>query len=75
MKLHTWLKRHGKTATWLAKETGLSVSQVSRVIAGARSPSLEACEKIADATDGAVTADDFMKRHNGRVIGLRVEAA
>jgi hypothetical protein len=64
MKLHDWLTQNGKTATWLAEQTGLSVSYAYR-LAGRdgvpeRSPSIETCIKIADATGGAVTVIDFM---------------
>ena len=65
MKLHTWLVENDKTATWLADETGLSVSYVSRLIerdgvAEKRTPSMLTCAKISMATGGAVTANDFM---------------
>ena len=60
MKLHTWLAENGKTATWLAGRTGLSISYLSRVIAGARIPSLETCGLIGQATNGAVTANDLV---------------
>ena len=65
MKLHTWLAVNDKTATWLADQTGLSVSYVSRLIerdgvAEKRTPSMETCAKISLATGGSVTANDFM---------------
>ena len=65
MKLHTWLKVNDKTATWLAEQTGLSVSYISRLLekdgaAEKRTPSMETCAKISRATDGKVTANDFM---------------
>jgi DNA-binding transcriptional regulator YdaS (Cro superfamily) len=64
MKLHEWLATNGKTATWLAEETGLSVSHVSRLIerdgVAEKSPSMEACAAISVATGGDVTANDFM---------------
>lgn len=64
MKLHDWLTKNGKTATWLAERTGLSVSYAYR-LAGRdgvpeRCPSIDTCVKIAAATDGAVTVIDFM---------------
>jgi DNA-binding transcriptional regulator YdaS (Cro superfamily) len=64
MKLHEWLATNGKTATWLAEQTGLSVSHVSRLIerdgVAEKSPSMEACAAISQATGGEVTANDFM---------------
>ena len=60
MKLHDWLAEHDKTAAWLAERTGLSASYLSRLIEGERSPSIETCAKIAEATGGAVTANDYM---------------
>ena len=64
MKLHDWLKKHGKTATWLAEQTGLNASYVYRLVekngVAERSPSIETCAKIQEATGGAVTATDFM---------------
>ncbi len=63
MKLHLWLQENQKTATWLAGQTGLSVSHISRLLerngAAEKYPSLEAAAKIAIATNGAVTANDF----------------
>jgi len=64
MKLHLWLEKNDRTATWLAEKTGLSVSHVSRLIerkgVAEKSPSMETCLKISEATDGEVTANDFM---------------
>jgi transcriptional regulator with XRE-family HTH domain len=64
MKLHDWLKQHGKTATWLAEQTGLHASYVYRLVerdgVAERSPSIETCAKIQEATGGDVTATDFM---------------
>jgi transcriptional regulator with XRE-family HTH domain len=64
MKLHDWLKKHGKTATWLAEQTGLNASYVYRLVekngVAERSPSIETCVKIAKATDGEVTVVDFL---------------
>jgi transcriptional regulator with XRE-family HTH domain len=63
MKLHDWLAKNGKTASWLAGQTGLSVSYVYRLAregAPERTPSIDTCVKIASATDGAVTVVDWM---------------
>lgn len=64
MKLHTWLDKHGRTVTWLAEKTGLSRSYLSRLSGrngvAERSPSMETCAKLEEATGGDVTASDFM---------------
>lgn len=64
MKLHVWLEKNKRTASWLAGETGLSVTLISRIMersgVAKRSPSMETCAKISAATNGEVTADDFM---------------
>ena len=64
MKLGAWLEQNGRTATWLADKTGISVSHVCRLIerngVTEKMPSMEACAKISEATDGEVTANDFM---------------
>ena len=79
MKLHLCLAKNDKTATWLAEKTGLSVSHVSRLIerdgVAEKSPSMETCLKISEATDGEVTANDFMpsaKRRPARRTEVRV---
>lgn len=63
MKLHVWLQENHKTATWLADQTGLSVSHITRLLerngVAEKCPSLEAAAKISRATQGAVTANDF----------------
>jgi hypothetical protein len=70
MKLHTWLAENDRTATWLAEKTGLSVSYVSRLIerdgVAEKTPSMETCTKISTATNGAVTANDFMSERKPR---------
>lgn len=64
MKLHEWLATNGKTATWLAQETGLSASHISRLIerngVAEKLPSIDTCVAISKATGGLVTANDFM---------------
>jgi transcriptional regulator with XRE-family HTH domain len=47
------------TQTQFAKQTGLSLSSVSRIISGERQPSLKVMQIIYRATDGKVRADDF----------------
>ncbi len=79
MKLHTWLRENGRNATWLASETGLSVSYVSRLIerdgVAEKSPSMETCAKIAEATGGKVSANDFVPAMRKRNPKKRESAA
>ncbi|MGL5734314.1 MAG: helix-turn-helix domain-containing protein [Beijerinckiaceae bacterium] len=59
MTLADYLAQPGKTATDIARECGVSVSTITRAAAGG-SPSLQLMRKIAAATGGKVTANDFM---------------
>ena len=64
MKLGAWLVKNDKTVTWLADQTGMSISHLSRLIErngkAEKKPSMEAAALIAEATGGEVTANDFM---------------
>lgn len=60
MTLSDYLAQPGKTATDIARECGVSVSTITRAAAPNGSPSLDLMRKIAAATDGEVTANDFM---------------
>lgn len=60
MKLAEYLAQPGKTATDIARECGVSVSTITRAAADGGSPSLDLMRKIAAATSGKVTANDFM---------------
>lgn len=62
MKLQEWLDHNGRSVTWLSQQTGLSISYLSRLIAGERSLSMTTAAKIAEATNGEVTADDWMRQ-------------
>lgn len=59
MKLSDYLAQPGKTATEIARECGVSVSTITRAAADGN-PSLGLIRKIAAATGGKVTANDFM---------------
>ena len=64
MKLRTWLDQNNKTIAWLAREAGLSIPYVWRLMPHdgnppERTPSLKAAAAIAKATEGNVTANDF----------------
>ena len=59
MKLDTYIKEAGITGSELARRIGRSPEFVYLLISGARGPSLQTVRRIAEVTDGAVTADDF----------------
>lgn len=64
MKLRTWLDKNDKSIAWLAREAGLSIPYVWRLIPRdgkppERTPSLKAATAIAKVTNGDVTANDF----------------
>ena len=59
MKLKQYIRQSRMTQTQFAKQTGLSLSSVSRIINGERQPSLRVMQIIFRATDGKVRADDF----------------
>ncbi len=65
MKLRTWLAKNEHNVSWLARESGLSVSFVSRLVTGEKLPSLETCARIARITKGEVTALDFAAKARG----------
>lgn len=54
-----WLKRHGKTQTWLAQQCGVSVGLVSDVVRGKKPPGRRSAEAMRDATGGEVTLDEL----------------
>jgi len=59
MKLKQYIRQSRMTQTQFAKQIGLSLSSVSRIISGERQPSLKVMQIIYRATDGTVRADDF----------------
>ena len=61
MKLKQYIRQARMTQTQFAKQTGLSLSSVSRIISGERQPSLKVMQIIYRATDGKVRADDFFR--------------
>lgn len=59
MTLKDYLAREGNTATRLATACDVSVSTITRAADGTTIPSRELMGKIHEATDGAVTPNDF----------------
>lgn len=60
MRLNKFLEANSITATAFAERIGLTPSQVSRLSRGVNWPTKETAERIREATNGAVTADDFL---------------
>jgi phosphopantothenoylcysteine decarboxylase/phosphopantothenate--cysteine ligase len=60
MKLADWLKQKGNSARKLAAHAGTTEATISRLRHGRALPSLELARRIAEATGGAVTANDFV---------------
>ena len=60
MKLNLWLKYSGISARAFASEIETTEATVSRLKNGHALPSLELAGRIANATGGAVTANDFL---------------
>ena len=59
MKLLDWRKRQGKTQGWLAEATGISQTLISKYEHGIVSPRSSNAKKLAEVTQGEVTADDW----------------
>ena len=55
MKLKLYLDIRGKSMTEFAQETGLTLSYISRIIAGNRRPSPQVAAQIEKATKGKVS--------------------
>ena len=60
MTLDCYLKKHGLTHTAFATRIGSTVQSVHRYVHGQRYPRPEIMRRIVEATDGAVTANDFL---------------
>lgn len=58
--LRQYRERHGLSQETLASVIGTTKATVSRLEGGERAPSLEMMRKIAEATRGEVTANDFL---------------
>jgi transcriptional regulator with XRE-family HTH domain len=59
MRLDEYLTQTSASRAEFAQEIGVSVESVRRYLAGERIPDREIMVKIALATDGQVTANDF----------------
>lgn len=59
MKLETYLRDNSLTDEAFASQIGISQSQVSRIKRDKSWPTRDLMKRIAEVTDGAVTANDF----------------
>lgn len=60
MRLTAYLQENKISDAEFARRVGVSHSLVHRWKSGEKRPSMETAARIRDATDGAVSADDFM---------------
>lgn len=60
MKLHDYLTSKNITPARFAGQIGVSHVSVTRYLAGTRRPVWTVLRRIVKATDGQVTANDFM---------------
>lgn len=66
MKLDIYLRERGLTSAQFAKNAGLVGKQtVHNYRHGIRFPTPENLRRIREATNGAVTAEDFVDQHAG----------
>jgi transcriptional regulator with XRE-family HTH domain len=61
MKLSAYLDREGIKGAEFARRTGLSEATISLLCRGEIWVSRKSAKKIADASNGEVTANDFME--------------
>ncbi|MDP2358675.1 MAG: helix-turn-helix transcriptional regulator [Beijerinckiaceae bacterium] len=60
MKLQDYLRDRNIKPARFAAELGVPASTVSRLLNGERQPGIKLMERIAGATNGAVSPNDFM---------------
>jgi len=66
--LKLWLKAHGHSQSWLARQIGASSAQVSNWMRDKNGPRPAFAIKIEELTDGAVTARQLHIRANPRLV-------
>jgi plasmid maintenance system antidote protein VapI len=60
MHLDEWLRINGKSRTGFARDLGVPVSTINRILKEKRIGTDGVMRKIVKATSGAVTPNDFM---------------
>jgi transcriptional regulator with XRE-family HTH domain len=58
--LKLWREKRGLTLDELAERVGSSKATLSRIESGKQTPSLGLIGRLKEATNGEVTADDFL---------------
>lgn len=66
MELRSYLTMHSIPTQKFAEKLGVSFQTVHRYLHGERIPRADLAERIETATDGQVTASDFVKHYNRR---------
>ncbi len=61
MTLDQYLSKNDLSSAQFGDQVGASRSQISRIRRGVSRPSWDMVARIAEATGGKVTADDFME--------------
>jgi len=61
VKIGEWLKKNGKTQTWLAKRMKSDQGHVSEWVNGKVTPTLATITKFHQITKGEVSYPDFLK--------------
>ncbi len=64
MDLADWLKQSGKQKQAFADEIGVTPQMISAYLKGAIWPSRKTMKLIAQKTEGAVTANDFLDKES-----------
>ena len=60
MQLKKYIAEPGRSATQVARDCGVAVSTITRIVNGNKRPSLELMGRIRTATGGAVEPNDFL---------------
>ena len=65
MKLLDWRRENKRTQVWLSEATGIPQPLLSRYERGVTTPKVENVRRIAQATAGCVTLDDWCSKERG----------
>lgn len=71
MKLSAYIEQSGITRRDFAAKIGVSNGRITQLCEDGGWPSREVAERIASVTEGAVTADDFLRLEEAEVAEAR----